>query len=86
MFYMPFNDLWRWQMNVARAMGNSLDPQYIPDLIQAFEENNDERVKGMIAWSLGRIRGANAKAALENFLNGSEGIVRNEILDALEQF
>ena len=85
MFYMPFNDLWRWKMNAARVMGNSHDPQYIPDLIQAFEENNDERVKGMIAWSLGRIGGVEAKAALERFLDGTEGIVHEEILDALKQ-
>jgi len=85
MFYMPFTDIWRWKMNVARAMGNSLDSQYIPDLIQAFEENKDDRVKGMIAWALGRIGGAKAKAALETFLNESDGIVREEILEALEQ-
>jgi len=86
MFYMSFRDLWRWKMNVARVMGNSLDPQYIPDLIRAFEENRDERVRGMIAWALGRIGGDKAKAALEGFLNESEGIVRDEILEALKEF
>ncbi len=86
MFYMSFADLWRWQMNAARAMGNSLDSQYIPDLIRAFEENKDDRVRGMIAWALGRIGGAKAKAALETFLNESEGIVREEIIDALNEF
>ena len=86
MFYIFFRDIWRWKMNVARVMGNSLDPQYIPDLIRAFEENRDERVRGMIAWALGRIGGDKAKAALEGFLNESEGIVRDEILEALKEF
>ena len=85
MFYT--NDLWRWKMNVARSMGNSLDPKYIPDLIKAFEENDDERVNGMIAWALGRIGGSKAKTALEGFLNGINGnndVVREEVLEALE--
>ena len=86
MFYMSRNDLWRWKMNVARAMGNSLDPKYIPDLIKAFKENNDERVNGMIAWALGRIGGAKAKEALEIFLNNCSDLVKKEILYALEQF
>ncbi len=84
MFYT--NDLWRWKMNVARAMGNSLDPKYVPDLIQAFEENKDKRVNGMIAWALGRIGGTKAEKSLKNFLNSSEGSVKEEILQALEQF
>jgi epoxyqueuosine reductase len=86
MFYMSFADIWRWKMNAARVMGNSLDPQYIPDLTRAFEENTDERVKGMIAWALGRIGGAKAKAALETFLNESDGITREEISEALNEF
>ena len=85
MFYMSSNDLWRWKMNVARVMGNSLDRKYIPDLLQAFEENEDEKVKGMIAWALGRIGGAESKKALEKFLNNSSGLVREEIIQALEK-
>lgn len=50
MFYMPENDLWRWQMNAARAMGNSEDPKYIADLITVLQENADHRVRGMAAW------------------------------------
>ncbi|MFX1239171.1 MAG: epoxyqueuosine reductase [Promethearchaeota archaeon] len=86
MFYMSRDDLWRWKMNVARAMGNSLDPKYVPELIKAFKENNDERVNSMIAWALGRIGGAKAKEALESFLKTSSDLVREEILYALEQF
>jgi epoxyqueuosine reductase len=71
-------------MNVARVMGNTCDPQYIPDLIHAFNENEDERVRGIIAWSLGRLGGGKARTALEGFLKGSEGLVRKEIEQALE--
>jgi epoxyqueuosine reductase len=85
MFYMSENDLWRWKMNVARAMGNMLDPKNIPDLIRAFRENEDERLLGMVAWALGRIGGPKAKAALEEFLSGSDDLVREEILQALEK-
>jgi epoxyqueuosine reductase len=64
-------------------MGNSLDEAYVPDLVRAFRENGDERVRGMIAWSLGRIGGADAGRALERFLQGSEGALRAEIESAL---
>jgi epoxyqueuosine reductase len=83
MFYMSSDDIWRWKMNVARTMGNCLDRKYIPDLLQAFKENEDERVKGMIAWALGRMGGPKAKEALENFLDQSSGLVREEIIQAL---
>ena len=33
MFYMSWEDSWRWKMNVARVMGYTLDPMYIDDLI-----------------------------------------------------
>lgn len=83
MFYMTEKDLWRWKMNVARVMGNTLDDHYVPDLIQAFQENRDERVLGMTAWALGRIGGARAKTFLKEVLPGQEGTVREEIHSAL---
>ncbi len=55
MFYMPAEELWRFQMNVARAMGNSLDPKYMGDLARCLEENSDERVREMAAWSLEKL-------------------------------
>lgn len=85
MFYVGYQDVWRWKMNVARAMGNSHDRKYIPELIRAFEEIENERPRGMIAWALGRLGGRKARAALEAFKDVSEGIVRDEILLALEQ-
>ena len=86
MFYMSLDEIWRWKMNVARAMGNSIDIKYIPELIKAFEENDDEKVKGMIAWALGRLGGTQSKSALESFLTSSNGLVKDEILKALNQF
>ena len=67
MFYMSSADIWRWKMNVARAMGNSRDQGFVPDLARASEENEDPRVKGMAAWALGHIGGHQAKTALEKF-------------------
>ena len=84
MFYMSDNDIWRWKMNVARAMGNSLDAEHVPDLIRAFGDNEDERVLGMIAWALGRIGGGKARSALSGFLTSNDGSTRTEILQALE--
>lgn len=84
MFYMPPEELWRWKMNVARAMGNSLDPVYTADLIRAFHENPDERVRGMAAWALGRIGGPEARQALQSLVAESVGQVREEVLGALE--
>lgn len=86
MFYMSYDDIWRWKMNVARVMGNSQDVIYIGDLIKAYKENDDERVRGMCAWALGRLGGPEAKSALEEFLNSSDGPVRKEVQLALKQF
>jgi epoxyqueuosine reductase len=84
MFYMSDADLWRWKANVARAMGNSRDERYIPDLVRAFNESGDERVASMVAWALGWIGGHSARQALEAFLPGSRSPVREEIRAALE--
>lgn len=85
MFYMSADDLWRWKMNVSRAMGNTRDPMYTDDLICEFEENEDQRVQAMCAWALGRIGGEKAKTALDRFLRKSAGLIREEVTDALAQ-
>jgi epoxyqueuosine reductase len=85
MFYMSADDLWRWKMNVARAMGNTRDSGFSNDLIRAFEENTDERVKCMAAWALGRIGRKRDRQALEGFLSRSSGIVKDEVADALSE-
>jgi epoxyqueuosine reductase len=82
---MPFEEMWRWKMNTARAMGNTLDSKYIPELIRGFEENQDDRIKSMIAWALGRIGGKAAKKALEDFRAKSNGLVKEEIELALNK-
>ena len=71
-------------MNAARAMGNSLNPAYVPDLIRAFQENHDDRVQSMIAWALGRIGSKEARAALKKFLPEASDIVKEEIEHALK--
>ena len=84
MFYMSYDDIWRWKMNVARVMGNTLDEAYTDDLIIAFNENQDERTKGMIAWALGKIGGTRARQALVDFSKTNSGLVSEEIENALE--
>lgn len=84
MFYMSESDLWRWKMNVARAMGNTLDDRYIPELARAFQENTDQRVRAMIAWALGRIGGPEAKTLLSQWLPQGDELVGEEISAALE--
>jgi epoxyqueuosine reductase len=83
MFYMSADDLWRWKMNAARAMGNSLNPVYTAELIRAFKENSDERVKCMIAWALGHVGSEEAMAGLKQFYETSEGMVKDEIKQAM---
>jgi epoxyqueuosine reductase len=83
MFYMSGDDLWRWKMNVARSMGNTLDEAYVPDLARAFWENSDERVQGMCAWALGRIGGPAARAELERMRAKASGAVAEEVEFAL---
>jgi epoxyqueuosine reductase len=83
MFYMSSQDIWRWKMNVARVMGNTNDRGFTKDLIKAFEENPDDRVRSMVAWALGKLGGEKARQALEQFLVKSEGIVLEEVRRAL---
>lgn len=55
MFYMSSSDLWRWKMNVARAMGNTWDPAYITDLKKVYEETDDSRVREMADWAIKKL-------------------------------
>jgi epoxyqueuosine reductase len=83
MFYMSYDDIWRWKMNAARAMGNSLNPVYVAELIRAFKENSDERVRCMTAWALGRIGNKEAMAGLKQFYETSNGMVKDEIKQSM---
>ena len=84
MFYMSYQDIWRWKMNVARVMGNSRDPKYITDLVQAFEDNPDERVRGMAVWAIGNIGGPQARTALSGLSDETSDLVQGEIRQAKE--
>ena len=83
MFYMPADDIWRWKMNTARALGNTRDQRFIPELERAFRENGDFRVKGMCAWAIGRIGGRAAADALLSLQGGEESLVNDEVEYAL---
>ena len=84
MFYMSYKDIWRWKMNVARVMGNSRDPKYIGDLIRAFKDNSDQRVRGMAIWAIGNIGGPEALAAMDGLVDDTSELVKEEILRAKE--
>jgi len=56
----------------------------VPDLVRAFETSEDERVKSMCAWALGRIGGDRARSALDRIRQGADGLVADEIAYALE--
>jgi epoxyqueuosine reductase len=65
-------------------MGNTRDEKYVPELIRAFEENADERVRAMCVWALGRIGGPAARRVLEAIRPGTDGVVAGEVEFALE--
>ena len=83
-FYIPKDNKAKWQMNAARAMGNLNDRAYVSVLAAALRENPDETVRGMCAWSLGRLGGAQAKEALVAQQVRETGLARREIDAALE--
>lgn len=84
-FYIAKDNVAKWRMNAARALGNLGDRQYVPLLAQTLAENESEPVRGMCAWALGRLGGAGAKKALESRLGAEEGMVKDEIESALEK-
>ena len=79
MFYMGTRDIWRWKMNVARAMGNTLEERYLSDLEQAIAEESDSCVRGMAAWAMGRIGGLEAEKRLQGLLPEADPQVAQEI-------
>ena len=72
-----------WQRNAAVALGNQGDPGTIP-LLDAALEDPEPLVRLHVAWALGKIGGAKARAALEKRRH-AEGYeqVRREIEEAL---
>ncbi|MDI6725505.1 MAG: 4Fe-4S double cluster binding domain-containing protein [Smithellaceae bacterium] len=85
MFYTDPRNLWRWQMNAARAMGNSRDEMYLAILDRVFEHDQNDFVKAMAAWAIGRIGGVKAGQILARRRPLTEGTVLLEIEQALAQ-
>jgi epoxyqueuosine reductase len=79
MFYMGPEAIWRWKMNVARAMGNSGDQTYVPELVAALDPKADPRVSAMIVWALSRLGGQMAEEVLIAHRNQGTGLVQEEI-------
>ena len=71
-------------MNAARALGNQGDRDNVSLLIHSLNDSPHEIVRGMCAWSLGRLGGARARAALEACRRREKGPVEEEIEQALE--
>ena len=84
MFYMGPETLWKWKMNVARVMGNSMDAKYLPDLEKAFDENDDDRVKGMIVWAMGKIGNSDTINKLKSYKANGSVMVKKEIDTAVD--
>ena len=75
-----------WQRNAAIALGNQGDPGAIP-LLAATLEDPEPLVRGHVAWALGKIGGAKAKAILDiRRRSESEEKVRKEMEEALAGF
>jgi epoxyqueuosine reductase len=82
-FYISRKNVAKWQMNAARALGNQGDPENLPLLVQSLDNSPYEIVRGMCAWSLGRLGGTRAKAALEGRRFRENRLVSMEIEHAL---
>lgn len=79
MFYMSWKDAWRWKMNVARVMGNSGDERFLPDLAGAFQKNQDERVRAMTVWAVGKLGGGSALGRLPGLDKEASALVIREV-------
>jgi len=82
-FYISRKLAAKWRMNAARALGNRGDPATVALLIQSLNESPHEIVRGMSAWSLGRLGGKRARAGLEACRSKENGLVQKEIELAL---
>jgi len=82
-FYISRKNKAKWQMNAARALGNLKDPQFVPVLAESLTRNPSEIVRGMCAWSLGRIGGRETKLLLDKRMKEESGAVKKEIELAL---
>jgi len=74
----------RLARNAAVALGNSGDPRAVAPLSRALRSHSSALVRGHAAWALGRLGGADARAALVEAIDGDpDPTVREEARDAL---
>ncbi len=72
-----------FQRNAAIALGNTGDPEFIPDLARAMMDS-EELVRGYAAWALGKIGGGRAMEILEvSLARETSELARKEIEAAL---
>ena len=72
--------------NAAVAMGNRRQERYVPSLARALHGGEDAEVRSHAAWALGRIGGAEARAALSGALaSEARTEVRAEVEAALAE-
>ena len=64
--------------------GNSRDEHYLQDLERAFNEEKDERIKGMAAWAMGQIGERQTKLLLNTLAKNHTGQVLEEIMLAVQ--
>ncbi len=84
-FYIPRENIAKWQMNAARALGNQGDRRHVPILTRVLGENPDQTVRAMCAWALGRLGGNRSRKGLESRLPREKGLVGEEIQLALDR-
>ncbi|MBU2551637.1 MAG: HEAT repeat domain-containing protein [Proteobacteria bacterium] len=83
-FYISRKNGSKWRMNAARALGNLGDREHVSPLARSLADSPDEIVRGMCAWALGRLGGSAAREVLEAGRTREEGLVRQEIDQALD--
>jgi epoxyqueuosine reductase len=70
-----------FRRNAAVALGNLADPDYVPDLARAMEDE-DESVRAHAAWALGKIGGSAARRCLETARRTETSTEVREEIDA----
>lgn len=57
-----------WQRNAVIAAGNLQDAELVPDLVHILEYDRRPVLRGVAAWSLGKIGSTACLEALKNFM------------------
>lgn len=87
LMYNYIRDQYLFRRNAAVALGNQGDPETVPALARGLVEDDSEVVRAHVAWALGRIGGAGARAALEAQRSRETGRqATEEIAQALDAF